>query len=133
MTKGLYIYSSAFINIWTYMYVCGIYVISVIYLLYMCYIVSVIYVIYVLCMLYLWFVCGIYVAYMWYVCVLYLFQRVIQFIQYIVLIEDLALVAVLIVIMDLLPHVGRELVERHVLLHLLILQKEQKDEVRDGE
>lgn len=41
-------------------------------------------------------------------------------------IEHLPLVAVLIVIMDALPHVCRELVEGHILLHLLVLHRGEK-------
>lgn len=37
------------------------------------------------------------------------------------LIEHLPLVAVLVVVMDALPHVRRELVEGHILLHLFVL------------
>lgn len=39
-----------------------------------------------------------------------------------VLIKHLALEPLLIVIVDPLPHISRQLVERHVLLHLLILK-----------
>lgn len=41
-------------------------------------------------------------------------------------IKHLPLVAVLIVIMDALPHVCRELVEGHILLHLLVLHRGEK-------
>lgn len=51
----------------------------------------------------------------------HLFERVVEFTQDIVLIEDFPLVAMFIVVMDLLPHVCRKLVEGHVLLHLLVL------------
>lgn len=36
-------------------------------------------------------------------------------------VEHLALVSVLVVIVDFLSEVGRQLVERHVLLHLFVL------------
>lgn len=53
----------------------------------------------------------------------HLFERVVEFAQDVVLVEDLALVAMLVVVVDLLPHVGWKLVEGHVLLHLLVLEK----------
>lgn len=55
----------------------------------------------------------------------HLFQWVVEFTQDIVLIKDFALVAMLIVVVDFLPHVSRKLVEGHVLLHLLVLQTKQ--------
>lgn len=48
-------------------------------------------------------------------------QRLVQLLQDALLIEHLALVTVLVVVVDPLAHVGGELVEGHVLLHLLIL------------
>lgn len=48
-------------------------------------------------------------------------QGPIELTQDAVLVEHLALVAVLIVVVDLLAEVGRQLVEGHVLLHLLVL------------
>ena len=48
-------------------------------------------------------------------------QRLAQLAQDALLVEHLALVAVLVVVMDALPGVRRELVEGHVLLHLLVL------------
>ena len=51
----------------------------------------------------------------------YLAQGLIELPQDAVLIEHLALVAVLVVVMDLLAEVGGQLVEGHVLLHLLVL------------
>lgn len=44
-----------------------------------------------------------------------------------VLIKHLALVAVLIVLMDALPCVSRQLVEGHILLHLLVLEDRTMD------
>ena len=48
-------------------------------------------------------------------------QWLAQLAQDALLVEHLALVAVLVVVMDALAGVGRELVEGHVLLHLLVL------------
>lgn len=59
----------------------------------------------------------------------HLLERVVEFAQDVVLVEDLALVAVLIVVVDLLPHVCRKLVEGHVLLHLLVLGTTSKGDV----
>lgn len=56
----------------------------------------------------------------------HLFERVIEFTQDVVLIEDFALVAMFIVVVDFLPHVGWKLVEGHVLLHLLVLERQRK-------
>lgn len=51
----------------------------------------------------------------------HLSQWLIQFSQNALFIKHLALVSVLVVIVDPLSHVRWQLVERHVLLHLLIL------------
>ena len=48
-------------------------------------------------------------------------QWLVQLLQDALLIEHLALITVLVVVVDPLTHVGRELVEGHVLLHLFIL------------
>ena len=53
-------------------------------------------------------------------------QRLAELAQDAVLVEHLALVAVLVVVVDALPRVGRELVEGHVLLHLLVLRPGQR-------
>lgn len=53
----------------------------------------------------------------------YLAQRLIKLLQDALLIEHLALVSVLVVVMDFLSEVGREFVERHVLLHLFVLEE----------
>jgi hypothetical protein len=58
-------------------------------------------------------------------CPSHLPQGPIQLAQDAVFIKHLALVAVLIVVMDLLAEVSRQLVEGHVLLHLLVLQWEE--------
>ena len=52
----------------------------------------------------------------------YLPQRLTQLAEDALLIEHLALVAVLIVLVDALPCVSWQLVEGHVLLHLLVLE-----------
>lgn len=49
-------------------------------------------------------------------------QRLVQLLQDALLIEHLALVTVLVVVVDPLAHVGGELVEGHVLLHLFVLR-----------
>lgn len=54
----------------------------------------------------------------------YLFERVVEFTQNIVLVKDLSLVAMLVVVVDLLPHVRWKLMEGHVLLHLFVLEEE---------
>lgn len=51
----------------------------------------------------------------------YLFEWVVEFTQNIVLVKDFPLVTMLVVVMDLLPHVCRKLMEGHVLLHLFVL------------
>lgn len=51
----------------------------------------------------------------------HLFEWVVELVKDAVLVEDLALVAMFIVIVDFLPHVSWQLVEGHVLLHLLVL------------
>lgn len=51
----------------------------------------------------------------------YLFERVVEFTQNIVLVKDFSLVTMLIVVVDLLPHVRWKLMEGHVLLHLFVL------------
>lgn len=48
-------------------------------------------------------------------------QWLIQLLQNALLVEHLALIAVFVIVVDPLTHVCRELVERHVLLHLFIL------------
>ena len=53
---------------------------------------------------------------------LYLAQRLIKLLQDALLIKHLALVPVLVVVMDFLSEVGGQLVERHVLLHLFVLE-----------
>ena len=52
----------------------------------------------------------------------YLSQRLVQLLQDALLVEHLALVPVLVVVVDLLPEVRRQLVEGHVLLHLFVLR-----------
>lgn len=54
----------------------------------------------------------------------YLFEGVVEFTQDIVLVKDFALVTVLVVVVDFLPHVCWKLMEGHVLLHLFVLQEE---------
>jgi len=56
----------------------------------------------------------------------HLFERVVELTQDVVLVKDLALVAMLVVVVDFLPHVRWELVEGHVLLHLLVLGRQRK-------
>lgn len=48
-------------------------------------------------------------------------QWLVQLLQNVFLVKHFALITVFVVVVDPLPHVGRELVEGHVLLHLLIL------------
>lgn len=55
----------------------------------------------------------------------HLFKGVVELVEDVVLVENLALVAMFIVVVDLLPHVGGKLVEGHVLLHLLILSTQK--------
>lgn len=57
----------------------------------------------------------------------YLSERLTEFVQNALFIEHLALVSVLIVVMDFLTEVGRQLVEGHVLLHLFVLKGRQTD------
>lgn len=52
----------------------------------------------------------------------HLSERLVQLSQDALLVEHLALVTVLIVVVDSLPHICRQLVEGHVLLHLFVLQ-----------
>lgn len=52
----------------------------------------------------------------------YLSERLAEFPQNALLIEHLALVSVLVIVMDFLSEVGRQLVEGHVLLHLFVLR-----------
>lgn len=52
----------------------------------------------------------------------HLSERLIQLSQDALLVKHLALVAVLIVVVDSLPHICRQLVEGHVLFHLFVLQ-----------
>lgn len=54
----------------------------------------------------------------------YLFERVVEFTQNIVLVKDFSLVTMLVVVVDLLPHVRWKLMEGHVLLHLFVLEEE---------
>lgn len=56
-------------------------------------------------------------------------QRLVQLLQNALLVEHLPLVPVLVVIVDPLPHVGGELVERHVLLHLFVLRARRQEEL----
>ena len=56
----------------------------------------------------------------------HLLQRVVEFTQDVVLIKDFALVAMLIVVVDFLPHVCWKLVEGHVLLDLFVLGRQRK-------
>lgn len=56
----------------------------------------------------------------------YLAQGLTQFSQDALLVKHLALVAVLVVVMDPLAHVGGELVEGHVLLHLFVLRRKKE-------
>lgn len=58
----------------------------------------------------------------------YLAQRLIKLLQDALFVEHLALVPVLVVVMDFLSEVGRELVERHVLLHLFVLEDGERRE-----
>ena len=51
----------------------------------------------------------------------YLSQRVVEFVEDVLLVKDFALVSVFIVIVNLLTHVRWQLMERHVLFHLLVL------------
>lgn len=65
----------------------------------------------------------------------YLAQRLIKLLQDTLLIEHFALVSVLVVVMDFLPEVSREFMERHVLLHLFVLKdgERERGEGGDGE
>lgn len=65
----------------------------------------------------------------------YLTQRLIKLLQDALLIEHFALVSVLVVVMDFLPEVSREFLERHVLLHLFVLKdgERERGEGGDGE
>lgn len=56
----------------------------------------------------------------------HLSQWLIQFSQNALFIKHLPLVSVLIVIVDPLSHVRGQLMERHVLLHLLVLQTDRE-------
>ena len=60
----------------------------------------------------------------------YLSERLTQLSQDALLIEHLPLVAVLVVVMDALPHVRRELVEGHILLHLFVLHRGERKRKR---
>lgn len=51
----------------------------------------------------------------------HLLEWVVELVKDAVLVEDFSLVAMFIVIVDFLPHVSWQLVEGHVLLHLLVL------------
>lgn len=53
-------------------------------------------------------------------------QRLVQLLQDALLVKHLSLIPVLVVVVDPLPHVGGELVERHVLLHLFVLRQGEK-------
>lgn len=62
---------------------------------------------------------------MWKLCVLlcvYLSERFAEFSQNALLVKHLALVSVLIIVMDFLSEVCRQLVEGHILLHLFVLR-----------
>ncbi len=52
----------------------------------------------------------------------HLSERLVQLSQDALLVEHLALVTVLVVVVDSLPHICRQLVEGHVLLHLFVLR-----------
>lgn len=52
----------------------------------------------------------------------YLSERLTEFSQNALFIEHLALVSVLIIVVDFLSEVGRQLVEGHILLHLFVLR-----------
>ena len=56
----------------------------------------------------------------------YLSEGLTQLSQDALLIKHLPLVAVLIVIMNALPHVCRELVEGHILFHLFVLRRGER-------
>jgi len=58
----------------------------------------------------------------------YLSEGLVEFLQDALLVEHLALVAVLVVVVDLLPEVGGQLVEGHVLLHLFVLRERREEE-----
>lgn len=62
----------------------------------------------------------------------YLSQRLIKLLQDALFIKHLALVSVLIVVVDFLSEVSRQFVERHVLLHLFVLEDRERCE-RGGE
>lgn len=49
-------------------------------------------------------------------------ERFVQLSQDALLVEHLSLVTVLVVVVDPLPHVRRQLVKGHVLLHLFVLR-----------
>ena len=57
----------------------------------------------------------------------YLSEGLAQFSQNALLIKHLALVSVLIIVMDFLSEVGRQLVEGHILLHLFVLRGSRKN------
>jgi len=59
-------------------------------------------------------------------CVSYLSEGLAEFSQNALLIKHLALVSVLIVVVDFLPEIGRQLVEGHILLHLFVLRGTEK-------
>lgn len=61
----------------------------------------------------------------------YLTKRLIKLLQDALLIKHLALVSVFVVVMDFLSEVRRQFVERHVLLHLFVLQDRERC-VRQG-
>lgn len=56
----------------------------------------------------------------------HLSERLTEFSQDALLVKHLALVSVLIIVMDFLSEVSRQLVEGHVLLHLLVLRERQR-------
>lgn len=60
----------------------------------------------------------------------YLAQRLVKLLQDALFIKHLALVSVLVVVMDFLSEVGWQLVERHVLLHLFVLEGGEKQKHR---
>lgn len=57
----------------------------------------------------------------------YLTERLIKLLQDALLIKHLALVSVLIIVMDFLSEVGRQLVEGHILLHLFVLRENRME------
>lgn len=54
-------------------------------------------------------------------CPSYLSQRIVEFTENVLLVKDFALVSVFIVVVYLLTHISWQLMEGHILFHLLIL------------